>query len=272
MIYKIIYYCFDIQITFQRWITNNIYLMKLYNIYRDIYIKLKKIIYQIPPQPKSVEWVNTIAICQPFYYPSSNKYYFSYNDIFYFFQKKFYKKTFVYENFYEFQEETNITKIDEKTMNKKTDIAVQLIEDMKSQCSNSSDTTLKYHLFIYKNAKCYFTKILYQNKNYLSIIPKNENISNVNFLMIEYIHPSLKDPLLIDLTSYNFAIESHILNFVFVYWYLKNIYGNWTERIYDMNYKLNIIDQNCKYIELTSFEFIHLKKDDYTIEKIFSLI
>jgi hypothetical protein len=56
------------------------------------------------------------------------------------------------------------------------------------------------------------------------------------------------------------------MGFLFIYWYLRNKYGNWTDCIFDMNYKLNIIDGGLYFFEISSSEFITLDENNYKIQ------
>jgi hypothetical protein len=85
-------------------------------------------------------------------------------------------------------------------------------------------------------------------------------------MTIEYVHSLLKTPILIDLSEFNFTIESEILSFLFVYWYLKRKYGNWVNQIFDLNYKLNIIDSDFNMFQLKFYNFILLNENDYNIK------
>jgi hypothetical protein len=196
----------------------------------------------------------------------------------YFYLNNFFNKKWdIYENIVIFDStpEKNISKTDGFSLTcEELNMMEQSITNirLKYQYLGLSECYLKYHLFILKSDDYYFTKIIYQSKPRITILPTNYEISNVKFMAIEYVHSSLKTPLLIDLSSYKFTVGSHILSFSFIYWYLRNKYGDWVDKIFDMNYKLNIVDQNCQVVQILPFNYIYMKEDEYDICKIFSLL
>jgi hypothetical protein len=139
-----------------------------------------------------------------------------------------------------------------------------LIPSLKKKNSITSELSLK--LFILKLNRFYFTKIVYEINPQSIKIPTTYKKSNVKFMTIEYVHSLLKTPILIDLSEFNFTIESEILSFLFVYWYLKRKYGNWVNQIFDLNYKLNIIDSDFNMFQLKFYNFILLNENDYNIK------
>ncbi len=283
MIYKLLYYWFGIQTRIQRHINKNAYLLVCISFGNMLYNCIKGVVYQIPGEPDSKKWCNTIAIYRPYYKigESLNPVHRLFSNIIGFFRGgQPVTKWVVFENLVEFDEAVNITvnapdegkyscslSIVETTEAKKT------VEIVKKKYSHLTDPCLKYNLFILKNNDYYFTKIIYQSNTRSLLFPKKGGvISNIKFMAVEYVHPSLKTPLLVDLSQFKFAVNSHILGFSFVYWYLRSKYGNWTDSIFDMNYKLNIIDGGVHFFEISSFEFITLEENNYSVKSIFSLI
>jgi hypothetical protein len=263
--------------------SKNIYLMLFTSFYSKIYNQIKKVVYEIPEEPYSKKWCSIIAIYRPYYnigfYNSLNPIYSLFSDIFDIFQCRFNKKWVVFEDLIKFNEDAVLTINVANKNNRTCELSIvetveakKMIDVLKKKYNHLSDPCLKYNLFVLNNGEYYFTKIIYCYNSRNLLFPKKTSISNINFMTIEYVHPSLKTPLLIDLSPFKFAVNSHILGFLFIYWYLRNKYGNWTECIFDMNYKLNIIDRGLHFFELSPFEFITLEDNNYKVERIFKLI
>lgn len=155
------------------------------------------------------------------------------------------------------------------------DHAEKSIIEMKNSpiFKEKNEPTMKYMLFLLKTENFYYSKLIYQTSKMRNVdIPINYKISNVTFMTIEYVTPSLKTPLLIDLSSFKFAVGSNILNYTFIYWYLYNQYGNWVETVFDSNYKIHIIDNEFNIVELLPFNYLYLKENEYEVCQIYSLI
>jgi hypothetical protein len=90
-------------------------------------------------------------------------------------------------------------------------------------------------------------------------------ISSVRFLNIEYTHPSLESPIYLQLPQ-NICIGSHILSSVFIVRLLEYTVGE--TYTFDMDYKLNIIDENIQSFSLLSNQYIKLYENDYKIKEI----
>jgi len=249
------------------------------SFYNNNYNQIKNTIYQIPKEPNSKKWCNIIAIYRPYYKINEpfKLYYKLFSNIFWFIYGKVNKNWVVFENLIEFNDVFSLTVSEKENnifnlSNVETVNAKKNVDFLKTKYSHLSDPCLKYNLFILKNNEYYFTKLIYYSNLKNLTFSNNSLISNINFFTIEYVHPSLKTPLLIDLSNFKFAVKSHILGFLFIYWYLRNKYGNWADCIFDMNYKLNIIDNGFYYFEITAFEFIMLEENNYSVERIFSLL
>ncbi len=154
-------------------------------------------------------------------------------------------------------------------------IAERTVLEMKKNpiFKEKNEPIMKYLLFILKTDKFYYSKMMYQSSKMRNVdIPINYKISDVGFMTVEYVTPSLKTPIVIDLSSFKFAVGSDILNFTFVYWYLSNRYGNWVDAVFDFDYKLHIIDSELRMVELLPFNYLRLKENDYDICQIYSLL
>ena len=278
MIYKILYYWFDIQTRIQCWMNKNVFLRLFNDLYTKIYNQIKKVVYEIPEEPKSKKWCNTIAIYRTYYNTTGDNLLTSicrvFINMFDIFQCRFNKNWIVFENLIEFNEDAVLKINNAEKDNRNCELSIvettevkKMVEVLKMKYSHLSNPFLNYNLFVLKNDTCYFTKIIYNSNSRDLLFPKKNSISNIKFMAIEYVHPSLKTPLLIDLSSYKFAVNSHILGFLFIYWYLRNKYGNWIDCIFDMNYKLNIIDGGFHFFEISSLEFITLEENNYKIRE-----
>jgi len=154
-------------------------------------------------------------------------------------------------------------------------IAERTVCDMKKNpiFKEKTDPRMKYLLFLFKTDKFYYSKMIYQSSKTMNVdIPINYKISHVGFMTVEYTTPSLKTPIIIDISRFKFAVGSDILNFTFVYWYLRNRYGNWVDTVFDFDYKLHIIDSELRMVELLPYNYLRMKENDYDICRIYSLI
>lgn len=154
------------------------------------------------------------------------------------------------------------------------DAEKNIIELKNSQIfKEKNEPTMKYLLFLLKTENFYYSKMIYHSSKMRNVdIPINYKISNVRFMTVEYVTPSLKTPLIIDLSSFKFAVGSNILNYTFIYWYLRNQYGNWVESVFDFKYKIHIIDSEFNIVELLPFNYLYLKENEYEVCRIYTLI
>ena len=87
-------------------------------------------------------------------------------------------------------------------------------------------------------------------------------ISKVKFLSIEYTHPELKSPIVIEIDKNAYLVGNEILSCTFVkraLEYSSNI------KNFDTDYLLRIMDNDLNIFELKSNEYIKLEKDTYKI-------
>jgi hypothetical protein len=88
--------------------------------------------------------------------------------------------------------------------------------------------------------------------------------SRVKFLSILYTHPNMKNPIEIDLGDKYNIMHNKILSPLFLKRYLEYSYDE-NQYIFDMNYRLKIIDSNIKSYELISDNYIILYKDTFEV-------
>lgn len=317
MIYKIIYWYFNIQTNLQLWAQRNPYLSAVQNLYRKIYNRIKNTVYEIPTKiPPGVKWCNTIAIYpQHYYYRGASRLsgaylketYITYPLIYplcflfchtyHILTLSFIKKWVMIQKLYFFEKggvklennpvppppqpvqepATHLQKKNTYYSVSENDIhnAEKSIIELKNSrlFKEKNDPTMKYLLFLLKTEDFYYSKLIYHSSKMRNVdIPINYKISNVTFMTIEYVTPSLKTPLNIDLSTFKFAVGSNILNYTFIYWYLYNQYGNWVETIFDFDYKIQIIDSKFNIFELLPLNYLYLKDNEYEVCRIYSLM
>ena len=87
-------------------------------------------------------------------------------------------------------------------------------------------------------------------------------LSNVKFLSIGYIHPELKNQIVIDIDKNAYLVGNELLSCTFVkraLEYSSNV------KNFDTDYVLKIMDNNLNIFELKSNEYIIIEKDTYKI-------
>lgn len=92
----------------------------------------------------------------------------------------------------------------------------------------------------------------------------NSVVSNVKFYTVEYWHPSLTEPVLINLHKHKFAVGSSILGNVFIYRYLQHVFGNRVP--FDLKYKLVVMNEQFEMFEMDSSQSIYLEENEYKLE------
>lgn len=159
--------------------------------------------------------------------------------------------------------------------------------DNEPQYDHLSITTLNGRAFIQlKNNGLYFTKELVdfivtepsklniQNDTIYKIkdVPTHMknlagirviSLSNTSFINIEYSHPKLNKSLTIKLPKSYFVVGNDLLSDIFVSKFITRKYGK--DKVIDMNYVLNIIDNNVKIFTLNKSQYIQLTLNGYEI-------
>jgi len=87
-------------------------------------------------------------------------------------------------------------------------------------------------------------------------------LSKVKFLSIEYIHPEVKKPIVLEIDKNAYLVGNELLSCTFV---KRALEYSFNVKHFDTDYVLNIMDNNLKTFELKSNEFIILEKNSYTI-------
>lgn len=90
--------------------------------------------------------------------------------------------------------------------------------------------------------------------------------SNVSFLSIEYTSPMMKESIILQLPQNIYMVGTQILSAVFIARLLEYTIGE--NDYFDMDYRLNILDNNIQYISLLSNQYIELYENEYKIKDI----
>jgi hypothetical protein len=89
--------------------------------------------------------------------------------------------------------------------------------------------------------------------------------SKVKFLNISYTHPNMPNEIILEIPHNMFFVGNHILSAAFVLRMLEYTVGS--SVVFDMNYKLKIIDSNITYFEMDSHEYLELERDTYNLKQ-----
>jgi hypothetical protein len=87
-------------------------------------------------------------------------------------------------------------------------------------------------------------------------------LSKVKFLSIEYTHPEVLKPIILEIDKNAYLVGNEILSCTFV---KRALEYSFNVKNFDTDYVLRIMDNNLKTFELKSNEFIILEKDSYKI-------
>jgi hypothetical protein len=82
------------------------------------------------------------------------------------------------------------------------------------------------------------------------------------FLSIKYTHPLMKTPIYIDLDNGYYHVNNEILSPLFIKRYLEHQPLNYH---FDLDYAIEILDNNVQTVELRSNQYILLGNSEYTI-------
>ena len=87
-------------------------------------------------------------------------------------------------------------------------------------------------------------------------------LSNVKFLSIGYIHPEVKNPIVIDIDKNAYLVGNELLSCTFV---KRALEYSCNVKHFDTDYILTIMDNKLNIFELKSNEYIIIEKDTYKI-------
>ena len=85
--------------------------------------------------------------------------------------------------------------------------------------------------------------------------------SKVKFLNISYTNPNMSNEILLEIPQNMFFVGNQLLSATFVLRMLEYTIGSTV--LFDMNYKLKIMDSNIQYFEMDSNEYLELELDTY---------
>ena len=99
-------------------------------------------------------------------------------------------------------------------------------------------------------------------KNRSITMPPTFEASNIHFLSIEYIHPSMTEKLDITVPVSHCMVGNEILSLSYVFRLLNYQSHSF---VFDTGYTLAIMDNNIQIFELKANQYLKIHKDNYTI-------
>ena len=137
---------------------------------------------------------------------------------------------------------------------------IQHFANIGMSFTNDDDNILESMVILKKNDKYNYRSC--HNGNVMDNLNYSSKKSSISFLSIEYIHPDMKEKVVIDLPKSAYLVNNTVLSALFIKRYLEYQYEN---HVFDLNYKINIMDSNINMLSLTYPEMILLKEDSYDI-------
>lgn len=130
-----------------------------------------------------------------------------------------------------------------------------------------SSNIIKEGMVTMKNGNQYANTIYFKNKkvaiNDLIELPTQPN--GLSFLSIKYTHPIMKNHIFIDIEKGYFYANNEILSPLFIKRYLEHQAINYH---FDLDYVIEIIDNNIESLQLKSNQYILLGESTYTVMNI----
>ena len=117
-------------------------------------------------------------------------------------------------------------------------------------------------LWMYKESDIYHIRIGYREPLNLQYM-KTTMRSTVRFISVEYTHPSMKHTIPLEIPVNMMYVGNCLFSPAFVARMLRykscDMYGgNHQSYVFDLNYTLNIMDNQLKYLELSSTQYLRL--------------
>ena len=196
-----------------------------YKIYKIVKRLFERTVYQEPFEP---HWVNFLQLQHNIYDYKNSDSYFLFDSLDVERRKEYYKKYC------------------ESQQNK---------QDKKS---NTIET-----LFVMKTTNQYICKVWNEDKQ-SSTLDDSYDDSNVEFLLVEYNHPDMKDTIELDIPSGFYVCNNELLSAAFV---LRLLEKQSQKYIYDDRYYLTLLDQNMEKSSLTIHNYIELEKKTFDIKQ-----
>ena len=117
-------------------------------------------------------------------------------------------------------------------------------------------------LMLMKSDGLYLSRTVYCLNKHKDCLPISWEPSFARFLSVEYSHPEMTSPLILEIDNGFWLEGNHLFSAAFVKRCLE--YQN-KPYYFDINYKLKIMDDNINMFEMTSESYIVVDKDGYTV-------
>jgi hypothetical protein len=144
------------------------------------------------------------------------------------------------------------------------DIIEQIIDALFIDLFNTRQLE---NLVIIKTGDGHYISQVIENKKDISkmikILIDRLNPIKSPFLTVEYSHPRMQKPILIEIDKGLFLENNHILSPLFIKRYLE--YQS-EPYYFDLDYKITIMDKNINLVDLCSNDYIEFNKKGYTIK------
>lgn len=141
--------------------------------------------------------------------------------------------------------------------------SIDLYINWYESCANLNllESTIDDCIVIMKYNGFYINRICNKSIHVLTPI-KEIKKSSVRFLSIEYIHDNLENPIILSFDKGYYISDNEILSASFI----RKLLEYQSEKyVFDMNYRIRIMDNNIHTFELNSNQYILLKELDYKI-------
>jgi hypothetical protein len=148
-----------------------------------------------------------------------------------------------------------------------TDDILEPLKEMSYNITSIVESTdnIVEGMITMKNAEKYINRIFF-NKNKAKIETELPLVpSKHRFISVKYTHPNMDEPVFIDIDNEYYYANNEILSPLFIKRYLEYqplIYD------FDMNYELELMDNDINSYKLTSKQYILLADNTYTIKNI----
>lgn len=124
---------------------------------------------------------------------------------------------------------------------------------------------VREHIFISKRDDAYFIRTFFPGYKPSAIIDIIQLPSNVDFTYVEYTHPKMTSILELSIPNGMWIIGNELFTPAFI---LRLLQHQSIPYVFDLDYKINIMDHAIKNITLTYQSYIVVDKDDYIIQYI----
>lgn len=148
------------------------------------------------------------------------------------------------------------------------------IQQFENMCDGMQDAVdhfsymhyiVKENLILYKFAEDgYMSRTFIKGNMETSIsnLATGPSLANVRFLSIQYNHPSMKEPLFLNIPRGMYYCGNHILSATHVFRLLQYQSADY---VFDTRYTLLLLDQDVNESCLTSLQYICVEKDQFVV-------